>query len=364
MPDLIANNLLSVTIIRSLQEFDAVAERWDDLWFRSTNTNPTARSETISLFCKSKKNEDHFVAVIIQNKENNKWVAGLPLVEEFYRKVLRCAVTLRLFSACLLVDPKEKPAAAVRLLIHEIRKTMNLHWICAESVRLESFEWSLFLEVLREDKIPYLSNKTHDTALISLDGEIDMLRKSWSKNKLKEINKSLRKLSLLGRVELVEVSSKTDILELLPVCFEIENKSWKGNELKGGTSIIKRGQVDFFMQNAASLANNKSMILYGLTLNGKFIAFQYGFYSKKVIYSNKISYDSEFKNYSPGFVLRQLVIEHIVSCRDDIYLFDCCGEYKEFQSYWNPKLDPVGYIVFPTINKISEILFFLYKLLK
>jgi len=305
-----------------------------------------------------------FITFIIEDNVLNKWVVAFPLLEEVRLKAIRCAVTPRLISACLLVDPKYSPSDAVRLLIHEIRKITNIHWICAESVRLESFEWSLFLEVLREDKIYYLSIKTHDTAVIFLDGEIDQLRQSWCKNKLKEINKSLRKLSSLGLVELVEISLKKDVLELLPVCFEIENKSWKGGGAKGGTSIIKRGQADFFIQNASLLADSKNMIIYGLTLDGKWIAFQYGFYAKKVIYSNKISYDLEFKKYSPGFILRHLVIEHIVSNRSDISFFDCCGEYGEFQSYWNPKLDPVGFVVFPVSNKISEIMFVLYKLLK
>lgn len=360
----IQNNGLSVKIIHSIEEFDSQSENWNDLWVRSTNTNPTARSETLSLFCKYKIKKFKFITFIIEDNIINKWVAALPLLEEVRLKAIRCAVTPRLISACLLVDQKYSPYDAVRLLIYEIRKTRNINWICAESVRLESFEWSLFLKILREDKISYLSSKTHDTAVIFLGGEVDQLRQSWCKNKLKEINKSLRKLSSLGIVELVEITLKKDMLELLPVCFEIENKSWKGGGVKGATSIIKRGQADFFIQNAALLADSKNLIIYGLTLNGKWIAFQYGFYAKKVIYSNKISYDLEFKKYSPGFILRHLAINYIVSNRNDMSFFDCCGEYGKFQSYWSPKLDPVGFIVFPVSNKFSEILFLLYKFLK
>jgi len=355
-----SNYPFSVIILRSLEEFDIHAESWNDLWNRSTCSNPTARAETLSLFCKSKKKKQKFITVIIQD-EKKKWVAAIPLIEEIRFKVIRCAVSPRLISACLLVDPEVDVVAVIRLLIHEIRNNMPYHWICAESVRLESFEWALFISILSEFRIDHASVRTHRVSLISLDGQVEDLLKKWNQEKIKDVRRLLRKISKIGKLEFVEDTSSYDVLGNLQTCFDIENLGWKGNDDKKGMSIIKRDQVSYFTQNAILLTQCNNMYLFRLVLNGQLVAFQYNFGAKNTIYCNKIGYNPEFKKYSPGFLLHLLVFEYLIRNRTQFKVFDYVGEFKEYQVHWNPKFDLAGFIIFPTSSFIGRIFFKMYS---
>jgi CelD/BcsL family acetyltransferase involved in cellulose biosynthesis len=115
---------------------------------------------------------------------------------------------------------------------------------------------------------------------------------------------------------------------------EIENLGWKG---KAGTSVLKTpGMENFFLEQAELLAHDKHLELAFLEAAGRPIAFCYGQTAKGVFHSAKIGYDPAFADYSPGQLLRYLLLERFYH-ESDRKALDFLGPLTDSHAAWQPK---------------------------
>ncbi|MCG3125230.1 MAG: hypothetical protein CHACPFDD_00046 [Phycisphaerae bacterium] len=146
-----------------------------------------------------------------------------------------------------------------------------------------------------------------------------------------------RQLRNLGTLEFEVVTQHADLDRLLDACFQIEAASWKG---ANQSAISSRPQTLAFYQSLAhAAAAHGALRIYLLRLNGTLIAFEYCLAGGGVVYLLKLSFDPQYGKYSPGNVLRMLLLRHAVETRDaHTYNF---GIESEWKSRWTQRVEPM-----------------------
>jgi hypothetical protein len=352
--------LLQPLQIESLSEFKANAARWDALWTRSTAENPTLRSESIALWSETFASDQPFHVTAVVDPATENWLAAILLLGSIKMRHLHVGVLPTTTSAALLVDANESAEEAMGALIDAVRSQTSFQWVWPENVRLHGFDWALFQRVLGNQGIAHESLQTHETAVIVLEGSFDDMLQTWDREKNKEVKRLFRKLHELGQVELAVVTSEKEFGSRLSDCFKIEDEGWKGNQ-PNGLSIHRRGHERFFEEQARILARSGFFFLFGLVVDGTWIAFQYDYAAKHTMFCHKIGYAPDFRKYSPGFVLHHMICEFLRANRPDINRFDYVGEFMNYQSHWNPLREPVGQIVLPTRSLLGKVEFRAYR---
>lgn len=146
-----------------------------------------------------------------------------------------------------------------------------------------------------------------------------------------------RQLRKLGALEFEAVCQHDALDRLLDGCFAIESASWKGaNE----SAIASRPEtLAFYRSLAHAAAEHGALRLYLLRLNGALIAFEFCLAGGGVIYLLKLSFDPQFGKYSPGNVLRMMVIRHAIETSDaQTYNF---GIESEWKARWTQQVEPM-----------------------
>jgi CelD/BcsL family acetyltransferase involved in cellulose biosynthesis len=120
----------------------------------------------------------------------------------------------------------------------------------------------------------------------------------------------------------------------LKLGFAIEDRSWKG---AAGTSVLRTpGMFDFFHRQALQLADAQQLQLTYLKHNDRPIAFEYGYRAKETYFSHKVGYDPAYSHFSPGQLLRALLIERLHE-GNGISTVDFCGPLTDATAKWSTR---------------------------
>jgi hypothetical protein len=115
-----------------------------------------------------------------------------------------------------------------------------------------------------------------------------------------------RRLEEEGRVSLQVSYGKERLEELLEECFRIDGLGWKSDV---GTSIkLSPAKRRFYTEAAYWAAERGWLRLYFLRLNGRALAFDYCLEYDKILYGLKTGYDPAYGMFSPGMILRHLML--------------------------------------------------------
>ncbi len=305
----------SITALRS------AAEEWNDLWQRSSGALPTGRAEFIADWVEQFAPQAKFTALAVEH--DGQLVAGLPLVERQVARLVK-AGSLPSNSSCwaggLLVDPTSNVADAFSTLLSEVRRLpWSMLWF--DMAPLESAGWRQFLAAMDELKFSYQAHERFQIGTIQIveqfDRNWDAYEAAWSGNHRRHLRKALRRAESEGGVELQLVQPRTagELEPLLREGFEVEHRSWKGT---AGSSVLSDAVMwQFYLRQATELARCGELELAFLRYEGRAIAFEYGWSSRGVYYTPKVGFDSEYSRFSPGQLLRYLLLKETFARRTD-----------------------------------------------
>ena len=239
--------LMEAIHITSVEQLRQVALAWDDLWWRSATTMPTARAELIVQWLEQFAPNTRFRAVVVQH--NGQYVAALPLVARKQRRVLRTGALPNnpwSPSGDLLVDVDCDLDLALDAMVTAFRQLpWKMLWF--DTALPETTRWQALANALERATMPFAARERYRVAHLSCEGDSDLLRKKYSKNLRKSINKATRRLEEQGELRLrVETPNVADAEQLLRRGFAVENRSWKA---KAGTSIMcSPGMPEFYVR--------------------------------------------------------------------------------------------------------------------
>jgi CelD/BcsL family acetyltransferase involved in cellulose biosynthesis len=344
---------MSARIVRfeSAAALRAAAPAWNDLWHRTTGVLPTGRAEFVANWIEHFAPQQKFVAVGVE--QDGQLVAALPLIEQRKAKFLRAGMLPRndwCWGGSLLVDQTADTTQALQLLLGECRKLgWPLLWF--DAAQLQDKSWQALLAAAETMGLSHLQRERFTIGTIEIADQLNhdwkAYEKAWSGNHRRHMRKALRRSDEEGGVELDIRTPKTaaEIEPLLREGFEVEHRSWKGRE---GTSVLASPAMwKYYLDESALLAAAGVLELVFLRFRGKAIGFEYGWSSRGIYYTPKVGFDDEFSRFSPGQLLRNLLLEDFFK-QPECLAVDFLGPLSEATAKWSTRTYPISRLVIAT----------------
>jgi CelD/BcsL family acetyltransferase involved in cellulose biosynthesis len=147
--------------------------------------------------------------------------------------------------------------------------------------------------------IPY--ERAH---LTKLEGGFEAhLEQVLSKNRLKDVRRTMRRLAEVGKIELEHVEEPAALKARLDDFLKLEHSGWKGQM---GTSFLSH-DIDAAFARGAYAPGLASMD--SLLLDGQPLAMKLSIRTGRTAYTPKIAYNEDFKKLGPGMALEYMLIE-------------------------------------------------------
>lgn len=167
---------------------------------------------------------------------------------------------------------------------------------------------------------------------VDVDGTTwEVYEKGLGKNLRKDLRRRRRRLDEEGHLTLEIFEGKERLDELLEEGFRVEGSGWKGVY---GTSISARPATRRFYTEVAHWAAERDWLrLAFLRLNGRSLAFDYCLEYNRIHYALKTGYDPDYERFSPGKVLRHLMLARAFS--EGLATYDFLGVSDTWKEKWS-----------------------------
>jgi CelD/BcsL family acetyltransferase involved in cellulose biosynthesis len=329
--------------IKSISELRQVSDTWDDLWAHSDVANPTARAELLAQWLEQFAPGQRFQAVAVVSEGS--FLAALPLVEKTVRGALcvgHVPSNAWAHGGGLLIRKGIDRSPVVDMLVEALR---DLPWriLWFERIPIQSRGYQVFMEALSHSRAAWYSCPQYDVAIAHTDQDWDAFVSNLKPSLRTNLRKWQKRMDQRGGGEVRNYSleSPKERERLLRAAFELEDNSWKGQE---GSSVIRRGLLPYFLRQAETLAGLGHFAFFGLEVQGKMIAFQYGYAAKGVMHDCKISFDQDYRSLGPGHLLYFHVLRHCF--RDSSVQFrNNLGDARDSAQDWQFPTYPVGQLI-------------------
>ncbi len=301
----------SYSVIR-LQTVDALRRwqfAWDDLWWRSEATWPTLRAELVAQWVERFAPQGRFEALAVEHEGT--WLAALPLVRHRYGLLSVASVPNNPWAPCgeLLLDTACDAPAVIEALLATLRTDGGLLWL--DGVCIQAARWRQVAQRCLASGAPCYVRPGAEVGWLQIDGDWEGYKASLSRSHRQAMAKAARRLEKVGRAQLDvhwEIAPN-ELPQLLRCGFQVEDRSWKG---VAGSSVLRSpGMFGYYLAQATQLALWRQLVLVWLRLDGRPIAFLYGYWAKSVLHAFKIGYDPQYAAYSPGQLLFYYLLERV-----------------------------------------------------
>lgn len=175
------------------------------------------------------------------------------------------------------------------------------------------------------------------------------------KIELEEYMKKRKKIHRLDRREKrIRENGNVDVLvtgpDKMEEIFDIHHKRWKK---KHDTSrFTYKQEREFYKSLATRTTGDCKTEIDGLYLDGKMIAFNYGYRCRGRYISYVLGFDDDYDVFSPGRILEK---EKILQCSErDITVFDLSIGYETYKFEWNTDVDHTTKMIFSSNTPLSR----------
>lgn len=126
----------------------------------------------------------------------------------------------------------------------------------------------------------------------------------------KEWSRKLNKISRQGNLELTKHSNNSIKLKDIKNIFSLHLESYKDG--KKYNKLIQESIKNFIFELILKI---KEIRIYSLVSDGELVSYLIGFLQNKVFYTWNAAFNKKFHSYSPGMLLRGLVIRDLIKNR-------------------------------------------------
>jgi CelD/BcsL family acetyltransferase involved in cellulose biosynthesis len=203
-------------------------------------------------------------------------------------------------------------------------------------------------DAARERSCGVVNQSIGGLAVVDLASGWKQFESCLSRNLAHNIERVERQLRRSGHLEFRELTDPHEIHEAFPGCLDLEAHTWKGTE---GTAIASQtGTLGFYCDVVARGAERGLIALYTLRHDGRLIAFDLCAKWGEYIHALKTGYEAQLSKYSPGQLLRYLVLEK--EFRDQRFRWYDMGLECGWKSRWTQTIFPLTRvrIYFPHIR--------------
>jgi CelD/BcsL family acetyltransferase involved in cellulose biosynthesis len=345
--------------LTNADQLSDLAGPWDALWRASEVAAPAARAALVQLWLEHFAPRARFRCLAVE--EDGALLAALPLVQTRVRGILPAGgVVANCWSAAgqLLVDPVASDSALDLLTCAIEQLPWPLLWL--EGINPTTDGWRRFLAACDRAGVPYEFRHDRDVGLIDITHDWLAYEASWSKNHARNLSKSQRRLEQAGEVAFhaYRVRDEAQAQSLFERALNIEERSWKA---RAGTSVASHPAASsFFARQVRQLASWDALDFCFLDLNGRPIAFEYGYRAKGVHLAHKTGYDEAFAAFSPGQLVMQEVLRSLHG-DFEVDVLDCLGPINDALSRWTTRTYPEGRLLLAARTPAGQALAWAYR---
>ncbi|MEN6407713.1 MAG: GNAT family N-acetyltransferase [Thermoguttaceae bacterium] len=327
--------------LTSVEQLREAAPAWDDLWWRSATTLPTVRAELLAQWVERFKPRARFCVLVVADSQ--RWLAALPLVAGRVGGLISAGeLPDNEWATCgdLLVDALIEPNVVMeRLLEAAGRLPWPLLWL--GGVMPETPRWRAMMRACRRTGASWCYHEWFRAGRVEIGASWDDYQRRLPKNHRQAMHRFLRRLRCEGdvRFEMASPSDPAEVERWLDEALNMENRGWKG--LRGTSVLRSPGMFSYLSAQAEPLVQWGQLRTASLRLDGRLLAFVYGYCAKGVYFTYKIGYDPEFAAFSPGQLLFHDMLERLHGDRT-IRALDFFGQINQAMSRWRPESYGVG----------------------
>lgn len=321
--------------INTLEQLLKVKNEWAQILASNRNTNPFIEFEWVSLWMKHLGRDKDVEIIAVKNGED--YIGFFPFVKKkSIFGVVYEMVGLGQTNYMDFIVATEKLAETVEFVIDELmdnrRPTIfNLHGILESSPT-----YAVLVNLIQKKGSGHSIHKVV-TPYINLE-KIQMNEYMDKRKKLHRLERRERRLHLLGNVEHKVCSH--DEMDLI---YQIHTKRWeKRSDTSGFTNKVER---EFYKELFLVDSERLKTIVDALYVDGKMIAFNYGFICGSRYLGYVLGYDDEFDSFSPGRMLEKESIIDFVT-KKGITVFDLSIGFEPYKFEWNTHLDYTAKFIF------------------
>ena len=321
--------------INTLIQLLKVKNEWAQILTSNENTNPFIEFDWISLWMKHLGKDKHIEIIAVKSEAS--YIGFFPFVKKknifgVVYEMIGLGQTNYMDFIVMKDRLKETVIFVLEQLMKERRQIIfNLHGILESSPT-----YGVLVDFINEKRYGHTIHKVV-TPYINLE-KIQMNEYMDKRKKLHRLERREKRLHLLGKVE-YKICSQ-DEMDLI---YEIHNKRWeKRSDTSGFTNDVER---KFYKELFLVDSDRLKTIVDALYVEGRMIAFNYGFLCGSRYLGYVLGYDDEFDSFSPGRMLEKESIIDFVT-KKGIAVFDLSIGYEPYKFEWNTHLDYTAKFVF------------------
>ena len=271
---------------------------------------------------------------LLSARRDGRLVAILPVMRN--NGVLRRWSSVSNFHSPSLVFASERPSpGAVSAVLDRLLESADV--IDFAAVQPGAEFCAALLEAARARRFPAVADPADSDAVIELRGPWEAFRCSLSRNLESSTARHHRQLQRLGELVFEEVTGGARLPAVLEECFRLEAAGWKAE--RGSPILARKDTLRFYTDLAHRAAAGGSLAVYVLRLDARLIAFEYCLRAGRRIDMLKISYAPGLARYSPGNVLRYLILKTEIE-RGGVALYHM-GRSSEWKLRWANRVEPL-----------------------
>ena len=314
--------------VETVFDDSVAAELWEDAAERSVFNHPAWFRAAIAAHGRRRPLR------VIQVRQRGRTIALWPLwlkrlgAKEMFARVLE-PVGARVTDYCFpLVRRGHGLTHVFDLLLQVARRELGPHRLLLWPKLPEPFVPAAETAIDADSGL-VAAARERDCLLMSLPSDYGALEKRWSKSHRGDVRRQIKRLSVVGRLELVTATSRSEILDLLPRLIAMHTANWRAR--KGQAEFEDPGMRDFI----TALATGLPVDLIDATevrVDGVPIASHFGFRDQGVIRWYKPAFAPQWRTYAPGKVHVALTARRAIA--EQFTAFDFMQGEEAYKRQW------------------------------
>ncbi len=165
---------------------------------------------------------------------------------------------------------------------------------------------------------------------VSVEGDFADYERRLTSKRRSNLRRLERRLEDEGHVSIDVSDRPAGLTQLLDEGLRVEASSWKG---ASGTAINSRADTDRFYRAIAHWAAQRGTLrLAFLRLDGRALAFDFALEEDGVHYLVKTGYESSYRSYAPGVLLRRAMLARAFA--NGLRRYEFLGVEAEWKREW------------------------------
>lgn len=343
-----------INVINHLEELTDYKEEWNKILTDNKNTNPFLEFDWIENWWKYFGKEHSLFILIMQMQDR---IVGfcpfMILHHRFYQEITFIGYPEASYMDFILAsDYRDQSIQASLDFIRNLKGRYILH---LHGIYEEAYSDKVLLDYFNHNKDVFFI-RSFDDPFIQIDKDFSSFLKKRSKySSLKTLIRSMNKLEDAATVTYRRLSSSEfdDIIQLY-------EKRWKRRY--DASKFLKRKHQDFFRAIADDTNMSFDIMVYGLKLGNRLIAFIFGFLFNGTYYLYRISHDNDFSVYGPGKIILYKLLEDCF--QNNLLVIDLGLGYARYKSEWTDDNKTIHEFTASFTSGYSRLFFYKYLVRK